>query len=184
MPRSFVGDRQGRLLKRESYIKLIIGAYIYDAFVKPSVINDPDPSINRDLFDVGVSIDQNFGSYRSLIDNALTRLKQIDDEVISSTTVAQFSAIYTDLQNIETDFNSIDTTLFEQGEQYKITIDNAVKYMIEQQYSSIQFVRKKLKDFNKGKYFIVWPEDAKTVVSSYFPGKVFDNYQPTDYTGN
>jgi hypothetical protein len=56
--------------------------------------------------------------------------------------------------------------------------------MIEQQYSSIQYVRKKVKDFNNSKYFIVWPEDAKTVVANYFPGKVFDNYQPDDYSGS
>ena len=68
-------------------------------------------------------------------------------------------------------------------------VDDFVKYMIKQQYDSIQYCRNKLWNkktflYNKKKYFIAWPEDAKETIQAYFPGKVFDNHQPDDFDGD
>jgi len=186
LPRNFAGTRQKRLVKRGAYIKLIIGSYIYNTFVKKDVSgltvpNDAGGETPVDLFDYAAYIDGSFINYRTLIDNALDDINDIDERVINSNTLSQFQAIYDDLVKIETDFDSIDLDLFVKGEELKTKIDEAVKYMIGQQYSAIQYVRKSLNDRNR-KYFIVWPADAKAAVENYFPGKTFDNYQDKDYT--
>ena len=191
LPRNFVGDRQNRLVKRGAYIKLIIGAYIYNTFVKKDVTGLTIPNYDSngnfigntdvDLFDYAEYIDNSFTNYRSVIDAALDDINDIDERIINSNTLQQFQSIYDDLVQIETDFNNIDLDLFQKGEQLKIKVDEVVKYMVGQQYSAIQYARKSLNDQNK-KYYIVWPADAKAAVENYFPGKTFDNYQDKDYT--
>ena len=134
-----------------------------------------------DIFGKASEIDLSFTDYRSVIDQALNDIKQIDNDLVTSTTQAQFIAIYDKLLQTQAAFDNIDLTIFEQGEALKKQIDEIFKYMILQQYSAIQHVRKKLYDGTNKKYFIVWSAGAQAVIESVVGGKVFDNYQPSDY---
>jgi hypothetical protein len=184
MPRNFVGIRQKRLMKRNNYIKLIIGTYIYKEVVREQVtgLTLADGS-SCDIFDKASEIDSSFSQYKTDIDNALVLLKDIDARLITSTSPSQFEQIFIDLQTIESDFDTIDLDIFEQGEDLKTQIDDAVKYMIKQQYDAIQRARKLINDDRNGKYFIAFPQDVKDTISAYFPGKTFDNYQPEEFAG-
>lgn len=181
LPRSFTTDRQGRLLKRNEYIRLMLASYIHQTYVKKDSSGFVDSAGNPiDIFDEAIIIDQSFSSYRAIIDNALIAIKDVDNALVTSTSLDEFAQIFADLQNIEIEFNNIDLAIFTRGESYKSKIDGIVRYMISQQYDAIQYTREKA---YRKKKFIVWPDDAKAVVQYYFPGKVFDNHQPDNYTG-
>ena len=181
-PRGDHGDRKGRLLKRKKYTKLCIAAYLFVEKVRKEssgLVNANGDAV--DIFDKASEIDLSFTDYRSVIDQALNDIKQIDNDLVTSTTQAQFIAIYDKLLQTQAAFDDIDLTIFEQGEALKKQIDEIFKYMILQQYSAIQHVRKKLYDGTNKKYFIVWSAGAQAVIESVVGGKVFDNYQPSDY---
>jgi hypothetical protein len=184
MPRNFTGIRQSRLMKRNNYIKLMIGTYVYKTIGKEDAagltLEDGSPC---DIFDKAIEIDTSFGTARADIDSALQLISQIEGRLVTSTTEAEFVQILDDIIAVETSFNNIDLTIFEQGESLKNLVDDFVKYMIRQQYEAIQRARKLIHDDRNGKYFIEFPQDVKDTVSAYFPGKVFDNHQPEGFTG-
>ena len=173
MPRGQAGNRQRDLLKKVSYMKLIIGTYIYLEFVRKEVADLTSQDGQAvDLFDKCIEIDTSFESTRLLVDQALIDIAAIDERIINSNTVGQFRQILTDLENIETAFDDIDLTLFEQGENIRVRIDDIVQYMIKQQYDCIEYARGKLNRQNS-KYYFTWPSDVRSVIENYFPGKNF-----------
>ena len=132
------------------------------------------------VFEKATLIDDAIPNYKSTVDNALTVLKDIDNRLVSSNLPEEFQSIFADLQQLDSDFNAVDFGVFRDGEDLRVSIDDFVKYMILQQYESIEYVRKKA---FYGKRFLVWPRDCQQVVEAYYPGKKFDNHQPDDYVG-
>lgn len=181
MPRGQAGNRQRKLLKKISYIKVIIGTYIYLEFVRKEVSGLSDANGQSvDLFDKCIAIDDSFFATRQLVDQSLQDIADIDNRVINSNTVGQFRQILTDLENIEQEFDDIDLELFEQGESLRVQIDDIVKYMIKQQYDCVEYARGKLNRAND-RFFFTWPNDVREVIESYFPGKNFKSNQPGQY---
>jgi len=178
MPRGQAGNRQRKLLKRISYIKVILGTYIYLEFVRKEVCGLADANGQAvDLFDKCIEVDDSFIATRELVDRSLVDIADIDNRVINSNTVGQFQQILTDLIDIEQQFDDIDLTLFEQGEQLRVQIDDIVKYMIKQQYDCVEYARGKLYRANS-RFFFTWPKDVREVIENYFPGKNFASNRP------
>tara|TARA_R110001592_G_scaffold65616_3_gene201158 strand:+ start:419 stop:3229 length:2811 start_codon:yes stop_codon:yes gene_type:complete len=181
MPRSLAGTRQKRLLKRNSYQKLCIATYIYLEHVRKEVsglVNNNGHAC--DLFDKAIDIDNNFSEVRALVDQSLKDIVEIDNRVMISTTLGEFTEIIEDLQFMQQEFDDIDLTLFEQGEQLREQINGIVKHMIANQYTAVQYARRSMYSRNR-KFFIAWPKDAIAAIENYFPGKKFDDHQPGSY---
>ena len=175
-------DRRARkLLKRYDYTKLCTGAYLVINKLRPEASGMVDAEGNPvSVGDKGKDIDSQFKLYRGQIDSAINAIKDIDARLMAASKLEEFQDIYNDLQDIELDFDNIDLTVFKQGEDLKIAIDDIQKYMANQLYSAIQYVRSHIWNDTRKRFYITWAKDAKDAMEACVPSKVFDNYQPDD----
>ena len=112
------------------------------------------------------------------------QMDSIDNAIMKSTNVEEFTSIYEYLLSLQTLVDELNNSgLYALGTELKAEIDIYLSKKLKGQYDAIQYLRKRVyKSGNfwkkKRKYGLVWPKGPQDILNQYVPGCSFDNYVP------
>jgi hypothetical protein len=168
-------------MKDDAYLRASINTALNDQAEASEVVNPGSIDVTYliGMRTLAIQLDELKEAAKLDFLSASDIFEELAARITEADTIEQFQSILDDLNDINDSYNILLQTI-DRLNNFVTTVDSVTKDFVGRMYDAIQQLRKRVyENTRNGKYGITWPQGSITIVNKYFPGKIFDNYQPT-----
>lgn len=190
-------DRIDRLMKNREYFRATVAQYIFEVILNPLEYQKDEDNNNvpqgypenlgtyigapnvTDIVTLCEAVEKFIIQLREQLYDLKESLQDLDSLLINANDPAQLDKIKTDIELFEKLQGEFSTELFEGITALNAYIDDQHLKLLNTIIAQIEFVRKRVFDKSKEKYYISWLSSASQRVSKWKPSYDFKINQPS-----